>query len=134
MFFYKSHSFSSPTDKHFLSFKIWSVRYHPTRDQLLLSAGSDSCVCLYGLPSVVPETKEVKKTATATKSVSNSSSSAESDISVDMYVLIITFIQVVMISSDTYHFTFASYGPITSCDLWRTPPRSYSSSDWRMES
>ncbi|VDP89280.1 unnamed protein product [Echinostoma caproni] len=28
---------------------VWSVRYHPTRDQLLLSAGSDSRVCLYNL-------------------------------------------------------------------------------------
>ncbi|VEL34885.1 unnamed protein product [Protopolystoma xenopodis] len=30
---------------------VWSIRYHPTRDQLLLSAGSDSRVCLYALPS-----------------------------------------------------------------------------------
>ncbi|TPP57736.1 Protein TSSC1 [Fasciola gigantica] len=28
---------------------VWSVRYHPTRDQLLLSSGSDSRVCLYNL-------------------------------------------------------------------------------------
>ncbi|CAH8441264.1 unnamed protein product [Schistosoma curassoni] len=30
---------------------IWSVRYHPTRDQLVLSSGSDGRVCLYNLPS-----------------------------------------------------------------------------------
>ncbi|CAL8102835.1 unnamed protein product [Calicophoron daubneyi] len=28
---------------------VWSVRYHPTRDQLLLSAGSDCRVCVYNL-------------------------------------------------------------------------------------
>uniref|UniRef100_A0A183T4Q5 Protein TSSC1 n=2 Tax=Schistocephalus solidus TaxID=70667 RepID=A0A183T4Q5_SCHSO len=37
---------------------VWSVRYHPTRDQLLVSAGSDSYVCLYGLPSYSSDVKE----------------------------------------------------------------------------
>jgi len=38
---------------------VWSVRYHPTRDQLLVSAGSDSAVCLYGLPSFSSDAKEL---------------------------------------------------------------------------
>ncbi|KAL7054812.1 hypothetical protein AAHC03_025692 [Spirometra sp. Aus1] len=37
---------------------VWSVRYHPTRDQLLVSAGSDSYVCLYGLPSYSSDVKQ----------------------------------------------------------------------------
>ncbi|VDN13687.1 unnamed protein product [Dibothriocephalus latus] len=41
-----------------LMHKVWSVRYHPTRDQLLVSAGSDSYVCLYGLPSYSSDVKE----------------------------------------------------------------------------
>ncbi|VDK39535.1 unnamed protein product [Taenia asiatica] len=61
---------------------IWTVRYHPTRDQLLLSASSDSCVCLYGLPSFSSETRNSNKTG-ATKATSGGSSPAESEISVE---------------------------------------------------
>ncbi|KAL5105285.1 EARP and GARP complex-interacting protein 1 [Taenia crassiceps] len=61
---------------------IWTVRYHPTRDQLLLSASSDSCVCLYGLPSFSSETRDLSKTV-VTKAVSGGSSPAESEISLE---------------------------------------------------
>nr|CDS20980.1 protein tssc1 [Echinococcus granulosus] len=61
---------------------IWTVRYHPTRDQLLLSASSDSCICLYGLPSFSSETGALSKTD-GTKANSGGSSPAESEISVE---------------------------------------------------
>ncbi|VDD76406.1 unnamed protein product [Mesocestoides corti] len=67
---------------------IWSVRYHPTRDQLLLSGGSDSCVCLYGLPSLSSDAKEVKPQGAAKSpprhcSPPSSSSPHGSDISIE---------------------------------------------------
>ena len=35
------------------------MRYHPTRDQLIVSSGSDGGVCLYGLPSLSSEAPRV---------------------------------------------------------------------------
>ncbi|VDN97853.1 unnamed protein product [Rodentolepis nana] len=70
--------FTIPAHSHW----IWSIRYHPTRDQLLLSASSDSSVCLYGLPSYSSEVKDVKP-STFAKSRSGAPSPANSEISVE---------------------------------------------------
>ncbi|VDL59791.1 unnamed protein product [Hymenolepis diminuta] len=71
--------FTIPAHSHW----IWSIRYHPTRDQLLLSASSDSSVCLYGLPSYSSEVRGVAKPSTVTKSKSGTSSPAISEISIE---------------------------------------------------